>query len=429
MKSIARDWTRHWKLLQEATPDLKIGLQNLLVHKLRSLLTMLGMIFGVAAVITMMSIGAGARQQVMAIIEQMGVRNLIVEAKEAANWDDLRNVRKNSPGLTLQDSRIIRANVPNVVDFTPRKRFEPTKLIPKPAREFPVVFGVNPQYQQIAGLGVVQGRFFDENEAETAAPVAVLGSGARSALFNDQESVGQFVKVNEQWFRVVGTVAPQLTSQAKIEGVAAGDTNNIIYVPLTAALLRLESNRSGLKDEIDGIYLQLSSPEQTVSTAERVRGILNAAHRNTPDFTVVAPAELLAEQQKTQRMFDWVMGAIASISLLVGGIGIMNIMLANVMERTREIGVRRAIGARRRDVVRQFLVEAILISLAGGLIGIVFGFAMSRTIAWLAGWSTITTLSSILVAFLFSVSVGLIFGGYPAMKASRLDPVEAIRYE
>jgi putative ABC transport system permease protein len=429
MSSIAQAWMKNSKLLQESMPDFQIGLQNLLAHKLRSLLTMLGMIFGVAAVITMMSIGAGARQQVMAFIEQMGVRNLIVEAKEAATWDDLRKVRKDSPGLTLQDYRVIRANTPDIVDGTPRKRFEPTRIIPKPSHEFPVVFGVSPHYQQITNLQLVKGRFFDDEEAQMAAPVAVLGSGARAALFSDREAPGQFVKVNEQWFRVIGIVAPQLTSQAKIEGASTADTNNIIYVPLAAAMLRLESNRSELKDEIDGMYLQLNSPERSIDIAERVRGVLNAAHRNTPDFSVVAPAELLAQQQRTQRMFDLVMVAIASISLLVGGIGIMNIMLANIMERTREIGVRRAIGARRRDVVRQFLVEAVLISLAGGLMGILFGFFLSRMIAVLAGWSTITTVSSILVSFLFSVSVGLVFGSYPAMKASRLDPVEAIRYE
>jgi putative ABC transport system permease protein len=194
-------------------------------------------------------------------------------------------------------------------------------------------------------------------------------------------------------------------------------------------MLRLESNRSGMKDEIDGIYLQLHLPEQSIDTAAVVRGILNVSHRNTPDFNVVVPSELLAEQQRTQRIFDWVMVAIASISLLVGGIGIMNIMLANILERTREIGIRRAMGARRKDVVRQFLLEAVLISVVGGLLGIVFGSVLARLIAFLAGWSTITTLGSILVAFMFSVSVGLIFGSYPAIKAARLDPVEAIRHE
>src|SRR5262249_11806412 len=167
----------------------------------------------------------------------------------------------------------------------------------------------------------------------------------------------------------------------------------------------------------------------TISTADVVRSLLNISHRDAGDFSVIVPAELLAQQQRTQRVFDLVMVAIASISLLVGGIGIMNIMLASILERTREIGIRRAIGARQKDVVRQFLLEAVLTSLLGGIIGIGFGFGMSRLVAWLAGWSTVTTFSSILLAFLFSVSVGLLFGIYPARKAARLDPVEAIRYE
>jgi putative ABC transport system permease protein len=237
------------------------------------------------------------------------------------------------------------------------------------------------------------------------------------------------VKINEAWFHVVGVVGPQLSAQGSVDAMPAQDLNNLIYVPLYAAMFRLEDSRSNMKDEIDGIYLQLTSALDTVPTADVVRSLLNISHRDAGDFSVIAPAELLAQQQRTQHIFDLVMVAIASISLLVGGIGIMNIMLAAILERTREIGVRRALGARQRDVIRQFLVEAVLISLMGGLLGIAFGFGMSRVIALLAGWSTVTTFSSILLAFAFSVSIGLLFGIYPARQAARLDPVEAIRYE
>jgi putative ABC transport system permease protein len=363
----------------------------------------------------------------MAFIEQLGVRNLIVEAKEAATYQDLQKVRKTSPGLTFRDWRVIRANVSGIEETTPRKRFTPSKMIPKPQHDMPVVYGVNPDYTLIAGLSVSAGRFFDPDENARAAPVCVLGDGARANLFGQQEAVGQYVKVNEEWFRVVGVVGPQLTAQSPPAGLAAQDLNNLIYVPLYAALERLEDTNSNLKDEIDGIYLKLASTLDILSTAEVVRGILNASHRSAGDFRVIAPAELLAEQRSTQRIFEMVMVAIASISLLVGGIGIMNIMLASILERTHEIGVRRAIGARRADIIRQFLVEGILISFVGGLIGIAFGFGMSRLIAWLAGWSTIVTANSILLAFLVSASVGLAFGIYPANKAARLDPVEALR--
>ena len=409
--------------------DLSFGLENLLLHKLRSLLAMLGMIFGVAAVIAMLSIGAGARQQVMAMIEQMGVRNVIVEAHEAAAWEDLQKVRKLSLGLTLRDFRVIQSNVTGVVQSTPRKRFTPGRMAPKPQHDMPMIYGVKANYREIGNLKVAQGRFFDDDECAHAAPVAVLGQGAKTSLFGQMDAVGQFVKVNEQWFHVVGIVGPQLSAQSAGGDLPTQDMNNLIYVPLESAMFRLEDSRSQVKDEIDGIYLQVASSLDTIPTADIVRSLLNVSHKDAGDFSVIAPAELLAQQQRTQHIFDLVMVAIASISLLVGGIGIMNIMLASILERTREIGIRRALGARQRDVIRQFLVEAVLISLLGGLIGIAFGFGMSRLIAWLAGWSTVTTFSSILLSFFFSVSVGLLFGIYPARKAARLDPVEAIRYE
>jgi len=417
-----RNWTQYFV-------DLSLGFENLMMHKLRSLLTMLGMIFGVAAVIAMLSIGAGARAQVMALIEQMGVRNVIVEAREANAWEDLQKVRKVSLGLSLRDFRVIRSNVAGVVQGTPRKRFTPGRMIPKPQHDMPVVYGVGPNYQQIANLKVVAGRFFEDSENNRAAAVAVLGQGAKTSLFGQTEAVGQYIKINEAWFHVIGVVGAQLSAQTSAESVPTQDLNNLVYVPLYAAMFRLEDSRSNMKDEIDGIYLQLASALDTISTADVVRSLLNISHRDAGDFSVIAPAELLAQQQRTQHIFDLVMVAIASISLLVGGIGIMNIMLASILERTREIGVRRALGARQRDVIRQFLVEAVLISLLGGLLGIGFGFGISRLIAWLAGWSTVTTFGSILLAFAFSVSVGLLFGIYPARQAARLDPVEAIRYE
>ncbi len=415
--------------LFQAMPDLRLGLENLRVHKLRSLLTMLGMIFGVAAVVSMMSIGAGAQQQVMAFIEDLGVRNLIVEAREAGDEQTLNRVRKLSAGLSFQDLRVIRANVDRVAASTARKRITPTKVLPKPMGESPTIYGVEPAYQAIARLRLTEGRFFDADENERATPVCVLGQAARASLFGTAAAIGEYVKANEQWYHVIGVADTQVTAQADVAGIPVQDRNNLVYVPLQAALLRTEDAYSYLKDEIDGIYLQLEPSADPMATASVVRGILNAAHRNADDFSLVVPAELLAQQRRTQRVFDMVMVALASISLLVGGIGIMNIMLATILERTREIGTRRAVGARRGDIVRQFLVETILISLVGGFLGIAFGAGMSRLIAWLAGWSTIVTPASIFLAFVVSVSVGLVFGVYPAMKAARLNPVEALHSE
>jgi putative ABC transport system permease protein len=391
---------------------------------------MLGMIFGVAAVVSMLSIGAGARQKVMAVIEQMGVRNLIVEAKETVDWQVHQKIRQTSPGLTFQDYRVIRDNVSDLAASTPRKRYAPAKTIPKARQDMPTVYGVTPAYQAIGSLRVTDGSFFDDEQEKIGAPVCVLGAGSKASLFGASSPIDQYVKLDEQWFRVIGVAAPQVAaSQTEIAGVPAQDLNNIIYVPLNTALFRLENSYSELKDEIDGIYLNLKDSSQLVPSSQVVRAILDSSHHGATDFSIVVPAELLAEQKRTERLFNAVMVAIASISLLVGGIGIMNIMLASILERTREIGVRRAVGARQSDIVRQFVIEATMISFVGGTFGVVFGFGMSRLIAWLAGWSTIVTLPSILLAFLVSISVGLVFGIYPAMKAARLDPVEAIRWE
>jgi putative ABC transport system permease protein len=414
---------------QQWLPDMQLGLQNLLLHRLRSLLTMLGMIFGVAAVVSMLSIGAGARQKVMALIEQMGVHNLIVEAKETLDFQAYRKIRKISPGLTFQDYRVIRDDVGDIVAATPRKRMTPTKTLPKSQQDPPTVYGVNPSYLQIAGLHVLEGRFFNDQEETDGEPVCVLGAAARSSLFGAADPIGQYVKTNEQWFRVIGVASPQLSSQTEVAGVPMQDLNNTMYVPLNSAILRLEDSYSDRRDEIDGMYLKVRDNADMGSVAQVVRAILDSSHHGASDYSVIVPAELLAEQKRTERLFNAVMVAIASISLLVGGIGIMNIMLASILERTREIGVRRAIGARQSDIIRQFVVEATLISFVGGTLGIVFGFIMSRLIALLAGWSTIVTATSILLAFIVSISVGLVFGIYPAMKAARLDPVEAIRYE
>ena len=420
---------RHARSDLDLLPELEQGLDNLRAHKLRSALTMLGMIFGVAAVIAMLSIGAGAQQQVIAFIEQLGVHNVIVEAREAGDSQTLQRVRKLSAGLSFQDLRSIQTNVDGIAASTARKRLLPTKVLPKPQGDVPVVYGVSPAYQQIAGLRVTRGRFFDEAEDRAAAPVAVLGQAATAGLFGGTDPIGQFVKVNQQWFRVVGIAGPQLTAQADVGSLPAQDRNNLIYVPLMSALLGLEDSMSWQKDEIDAVYLNLVPTANVVGAGAVMRGLLETSHRGASDFSVIVPAELLAEQQRTKRLFEVVMVAIASISLLVGGIGIMNIMLASVMERTREIGLRRAVGATRRAIVRQFLVETTMITLSGGFVGTIVGMVLSQLVAYFAGWSIIVSAASVAIACVVSVSIGIVFGLYPAIRAADLDPVRALHYE
>ena len=406
-----------------------MGLSSLLVHKLRSLLTMLGMIFGVGAVVAMLSITAGAQQQMMSFIELLGVNNIIVEAREAVDRDELQAVRQVSPGLSFRDYRAIQENVQGVVAMSPRKRFKPMKVFPKTNQEFPMLIGVLPSYPQINSIKLVAGRFFTAQEDLASSPVCVLGEKAKVNLLGYGDAVGNYIKINDTWLEVIGVMAPLATADSEVEGLQASDRNNQVLVPLNTAMRRFDDNNSYLKDEIDGVFIRVAANSNSIETAEVVRTILTATHKDAGDFTVVVPAGLLEERRRTQFIFEVVMICIAGISLLVGGIGIMNIMLATVLERTREIGIRRAIGARQSDIIRQFLIEAVLISIVGGLIGIAAGFSGSRIIALIAGWSTVVTAISIVVAFGVSVFIGLLFGIYPAVQAARLDPIEAIRYE
>jgi putative ABC transport system permease protein len=416
-------------MLSGYLPEIYMGLSSLLVHKLRSGLTMLGMIFGVGAVVAMLAITAGVEKEMISYIDLLGVNNIIIEAKEAVDRNELQARRQVSPGLTFRDFRAIAENVPGIEALTPRKRFKPGKVLPKTAQEPPLLIGVDPNYLQINSLKVVEGRFFNDNDNANSATVCVLGESAKVNLLGYENAVGKYVKINDVWLQVVGVLAQQATADSDVEGLEVVNRNNLVIAPLNTVMRRFEDNNSYLKDEIDGIYIKVRPNNDSVETANVVGAILSATHKDAGDFTVTVPAGLLEQRRRTQSIFSIVMICIAGISLLVGGIGIMNIMLATVLERTREIGIRRAIGARQADIVRQFLTEAVLISILGGLIGIAFGFTLSKVIAAAAGWSTVVTTSSIAVAFGVSVGIGLLFGIYPAVQAAKLDPIEAIRYE
>jgi len=406
-----------------------MGLASLLGHKLRSLLTMLGMIFGVGAVVSMLSITEGAKEELIRYIDLLGVNNIIVEASEAVDRDTLLAVRQLSPGLSFRDYRAIDANTPSIDALSPRKSFTPTSVLPPTEQDIPSLIGVLPNYIDIYSIRMLEGRFFDEEENERSAPVCVLGETAKVNLLGYGAAVGRYVKVNEVWLRVIGVMAPAATAEADIEGLEMDDRNNMVIAPLNSVMRRFEDNNSYLRDEIDGIFVRVASDADPIETAEVVRAILTATHNDAGDFSITVPAGLLAQKRQQSRILEIVMICIASISLLVGGIGIMNIMLATVLERTREIGIRRAIGARQRDIVRQFLIEAVLISILGGLLGIAAGFTAAKIIELTAQMPTVVSMVSIVVAFGVSVAVGLLFGIYPAMQAAKLDPIEAIRYE
>jgi putative ABC transport system permease protein len=374
----------------------------------------------------MLAIGAGGREESLRFIEQLGVRNLLVESRPATSQQELQQRRRASPGLTERDVRILESNVEALELISARRTLHPAVVIPKPAQDMPELYGVRASYSAIHNWHFSEGHAFSEPTDESSEAVCVLGEGAKVSTLGYGSAVGKFIKINDTWLRVIGVLAAQVNSGA---GSDVTNLNQVIYIPLNTFKYRFYDMGGRFKDELDGVDIRLKDGADSTSTARVVTAILASTHHGVKDFSVTIPAELLAEQQRAQSIFTYVMVAIAAISLLVGGIGIMNIVLATVLERTREIGIRRATGARRGDIVRQFLLESILISISGGLVGIGFGFFLSWLIAASAGWKTIVTPTSIVIAFGVSMAVGVLFGIYPARKAARIDPIEALRYE
>jgi putative ABC transport system permease protein len=400
--------------------------ESLAGHKLRSALTMLGMIFGVGAVIAMLSIGAGAERQAMEMIERMGLRNVLVRAREL-DREELEEVRKKSLGVSDRDARAIVDGVPGVELVAPRVAVKTYKVMAAGANAEEVkVFGVSHRQPELGLLAVARGRFLDPLDERHYAQVCVIGPRVARDLFGYSDPLGRDLKINDVWFEVVGVLADSGTATS-FEGVEVGRTANEVYIPVSTATRKFD--RDPLEAPLDEIVIRLGGAASPRTSAASVRLLLERLHAGAEDFELVIPEALLEQSRRTQRLFKIVMGCIAGISLLVGGIGIMNIMLATVLERTREIGVRRATGARRADIRRQFVIEAFSISALGGLAGVVMGVAIARGVAAWAGWPTVVTPGSILLSTSVSVAVGLASGLYPAVRAAELDPIEALRHE
>jgi putative ABC transport system permease protein len=410
---------------------LRSALENLAAHKLRSALTMLGMIFGVGAVIAMLSIGGGAERQALAMIERLGLHNVLVRAKTFKD-DELQEIRRKSPGVSARDGAAIAEAVRGVRLVVPRVRIEAYKVRSAAGRAPGVeVYGVSAAQAELAHLVVAEGRFLDELDERTHAQVAVIGPAVRRELFGFGPALGQRLKVNDLWLEVVGVLAGDAGGGGAggdtFEGVAVGSVAHEIYLPASTAERKFE--HPVLQSPLDEIVVHLAPDESGAEAAPLIDDLLARLHGGAADYEVVVPEALLAQSRRTQRLFNLVMGCIAGISLLVGGIGIMNIMLATVLERTAEIGVRRAVGARRGDIRFQFVVESFAISLIGGLTGVAAGVVIARVVAAFAGWQTAVTGASILLSTGVAMTVGLISGIYPATRAAALDPIEALHYE
>ncbi len=409
-----------------ATDAFRSALEDLSSHKLRAGLTMLGMMFGVGAVIAMLAIGAGAEKQALRLIDKLGLRNIVVRAKDFKP-DELAEVRKKSLGLSPRDVDAIREAVPGAELIVPRLQVDVYKVLSAGGKTEAKVYGVSHLHTRLVHVPLAEGRFFDVRDDETHAQACVIGSGVRRDLFGADTAVGRDLKVNDVWCEVVGVMASEAPGGASLQGVSVGSTAHEIYLPLTTAIRKFDHDP--LKSPLDEIVVHLAPGVSARQTESVVTGLLDRLHGGVVDYETVVPEALLEQSRQTQRLFNVVMGAIAGISLLVGGIGIMNIMLASVLEQTREIGVRRAVGARRRDIRFQFLVNAFTLSLLGGVAGVLVGVVIARIVSSYAGWPTTVTFASIALSTGVSATVGLVSGLYPAMRASSLNPIDALRYE
>ncbi|KQY15532.1 ABC transporter permease [Massilia sp. Root133] len=404
-------------LLLEAVAELKR-------RKLRTGLTLLGMIFGVGAIVAMLAVGEGSKREALRLVAELGLNNVIVESK--GNTDEqLKDIRTRSLGLSAADAAAALSVVPGARSVALKKEIKVDQLIVADRVVSGRAFAVSPAYADHGGLQLKVGRWLQPSDGATLAPVCVLGARLAHTLFGADPAVGQRVKVNHVWLQVVGVLADRTPSKAEFEGVKLGLDDERLFVPWETARARFGFRR--IEDEVDGISVRLDGQVAPDDAARVLQAVIQQRHGGVDDTNLIVPMGLYRQNQQTQRIFTIVMSSIAAVSLLVGGIGIMNIMLANVLERRREVGLKRALGARRRDVVEQFLAEALVIAVSGAVLGLVLGAVAAYSIAALAGWSVAWSPVSLLLAVLACVAVGLGFGVYPARQAAALDPIAALR--
>jgi putative ABC transport system permease protein len=448
--------------------DIEIAVESIVSNKLRSMLTALGIIFGVAAVIAMLAIGKGAKQEIMEQMKMVGVNNILINPiipdKSSANEEGEKQQKKFSRGLNLLDVDAIKETLPSVKRISPEISFNSTAML-NGVKYSAKLVGVSNDYFHLYNLPLVNGAFFNNYQEENGIQVCIIGANIRAKFFSKVDPLGQYIKFNGIWLKVIGVLQKTNVNLTGFEEKGVNVYNDNIYIPIQTMLLRYQ-NRALLNtklvseatsmqffgggggmnrivvsssdassdaetnyNQLDRIVVQVTETEQLNPTTEILSRMLTRRHTGVKDFEITVPELLLKQQQRTKDIFNIVLGAIASISLIVGGIGIMNIMFASVMERIKEIGTRMAIGAKKMDIVVQFLAEAVLISVTGGFIGVFFGVIMAKLIEQIAGIMTLVSFFSVFIAFGVSAAVGVIFGYSPAKRASEKDPIESLRYE
>jgi putative ABC transport system permease protein len=441
--------------------NFHIALEAVIANRLRSLLTALGIIFGVAAVIAMLAIGNGAQQEILEQIKLVGVNNIIIEPiveqieEEVDDSGAGPGVEKSkfSPGLRMRDIEAIQASVTGIQRISPEVILD-TYIVKSGIRRSAKLVGVTPEYFKVTNFDLREGKMFTEANLLKGDPVCIIGRGVQTKFFSKENPIGKKIKSGNQWLEVVGVLDERIVSDQTIAKLGIRDFNMDVYIPIQTMFVRYKNRdmiTSGAilaaraQDQNNGNNAANNSPqnyhqldklvvqvEQSASlnpTAEVISRMLDRRHLNVIDYEITIPELLLKQQQRTQNIFNIVLGAIAGISLLVGGIGIMNIMLASVMERIKEIGLRLSLGAKKSDIVNQFLFEAIMISVSGGIIGVILGIVLAHLVSRFGDFPTIITFTSIFISFSVAATVGLVFGITPAKRAANQDPITSLRYE
>ncbi|MBE0540690.1 MAG: ABC transporter permease [Verrucomicrobia bacterium] len=419
---------------------VRLGVKSLWLHRLRSLLTVLGIVFGVCSVIAMLAIGEGASFEAQERIKSLGSQNIILRSVKPPEEQKVSDKGNQSIvlqyGLTYKDVKAIRATIPGVTIVLPSRNIREYAWNISRRVDCEVV-GTVPWYPEMRNHRVAEGRFFTDMDMDSQTSVCVLGAEMVPALFPMDSPVGKHVRVGANYYQVIGVMEPRGAEPRSGETAATDKpVAQRMFIPLETARMRygevLMRRRAGAFEaervQLHEVTVKVASLDEVMGVAEAVKAILERNHKRK-DYAIDVPLEMLKQAEHTKRIFNIVLGSIAAISLLVGGIGIMNIMLASVTERTREIGIRRALGARRRDIITQFLVETVLLAGAGGVIGVLLGVLIPYVVTQTAGMKTIITLWSPVLAFSISALVGVVFGIYPALRAAQMDPVEALRHE
>ncbi len=408
---------------------IRTSFRSLQQHKLRSALSVLGVVCGVMAVLTMVSIGEGAKQETISQLEQLGLRNIYIKALPLPREEKLRAERNLSKGLSISDASKIHALSKSVEDLAIYNEIQ-APLFGTSLEFSPKLASISDNYAEIFNLTLAAGRFFSFLDIRQASPVCVVGA-TLSNLLGQSGELGSKIRVGDQILTVVGVLKSNDEVKQENAVLSLKNYNELIFIPLGLErfFINIQNVSHDKSHEVEEIIVKINTHADLDQAVTEIDRIMNLLHNNVDDYDIVVPQELINQASKTKRIFNIVLGSIAGVSLLVGGIGIMNIMLANVTERTREIGIRRAIGARRFDITIQFLSESVILTLTGGLLGIFAGIGLALSVSRFAGWSIAITSISVMIPFIMSLFVGVFFGLYPAFKAANMHPISALRYE